>query len=131
MTFKYIAISGMTLKPKEVGTTATLTPTTAAKTKVRAGALPGTPLAGVYAGDISVSITNATDGTYTQTGPPVIATLKPTAGVHVTAESDKVIREDDEAATVVVPGQDGSGNPGTIDVTVTVDAAGQNKVRAQ
>jgi len=127
MSLKHVAVQGMTLAVDEIGVTATLTPTTPPSTVVKAG----DPLAAVYFGDVSVTISNATDGTCTQIA-SVSATLKPTATKTFSPVSgDPVLRVDDEAATVGVAGTDGGGNPCTIDVTVVIVDAGQDRVKAQ
>jgi hypothetical protein len=125
MAFKHVAVQGMTLAIDEIGVTATLTPTTPPSLKNKAGS----PLASAYFGNVAVTVAAATDGVCTQTAPQV-ATLKPTA-TEVSSGGDKVLRVDDEAATLAVAGTDGGGNPCTINVTVYVSDAGQNKVSAQ
>ena len=126
MSLLDVANEDWTIDLKEApGTSATLTPVTAVSTKVKAVGK------GVYRGDIVVNITNATDGIYTQNPPTAVpATIAPTA-VKIKADGLEVIRVDDEAPLVAVPGIDGGGNPGTIDVTVYVSDAGQTKVKAQ
>ena len=125
MALKYTAVQGMTLAVDEIGTTATLTPATPPSTTNKAG----DPLSPAYFGDVAVTIAAATDGVCTQNA-PAVATLKPTS-TAVAAGSDKVLRVDDEAVMVSVVGVDGGGNPCTVDVTVFISDAGQDKVKAR
>jgi hypothetical protein len=129
MSLENVCNESMILSVNEIGTTATLTILTPAKPKVKAGG------SGVYAGDIDVAISLATNGTCTQT-PPVPpapfpkATLKPTA-TKTKAQGDLVLRDGDSAVAVTISGTDGGGNPCTFPVTVVVTDAGQTKVKAQ
>jgi len=132
MSLKNIANTDMTLDVKEAPTTsATLTVVTSASTKVKCGDGSIGSLRGVYRGNVVVNVTNAFDGTYSQFPvAPVPATVTPTA-TKTKADGLAVLRVDDEAAQLSIPGLDGGGNPGTILVTVYVKTAGQSKAKAQ
>lgn len=128
MTLKLVAVEGMALAIDEAGTTATLAVFTAASTTCFCKDSLGS-YKGIYSGNIGVTITNATNGACVQNGLAPLAVLQPTAS-QTTVDGDLVLRVDDEALTVAVPGLNG-GSPCTINVTVYVADAGQSQVTAE
>jgi hypothetical protein len=99
---------------------ATLSITTPAKIKVKAGGKK------VYAGPMTIVVSNAVSGSCVSAAGVVVIT--PTAE-KVKVESSLVIREGDEG-TGMATGVEGT-QACTFDITVSIDEAGQSKVRAQ
>ena len=116
-----VATSALALSVSGTAVVGTASVTSSPSTKVKAGG------SGVYRGPMNVSIApGCTNGTCTSTA-PTAAIINPTA-TKMKVESQLVIRENDEV-TATVAGVLSSGGACTFPATVTVNNAGQTKVK--
>jgi len=99
---------------------ATLTITSIPSTKVKANNQ------GVYRGQIVVTVTNGVSGSCLE-GAGII--IIPATATKVKLDNQSVMREGDEGSGVIVGVQ--SGQPCDINITITIQSAGQSKVKAE
>ena len=118
---KFIAVQGCTLTTDNDTAQATIIDSPSMKVKTEGK--------GVYKTPLQVQVMGATQGNFVQTAPSV-GTIENTAQ-KVKAENILVILESDKTNTPVqCPATDPStGATTTISVTVTIQAAGQTKVK--
>ena len=123
MAKEYIATSSLTFRfqnPAHSGTVSVITPS---NPNMKIDSL------NTYAGIITVSISNGTDGSITNaTG---IGTISPTS-IFTKLDSNYVIREGDQSISIVMTGQNPSPPPPTSTYTtvIIVDTAGQTSTKS-
>jgi hypothetical protein len=117
---KDIATTAMTLTCTDGG--AAVAVPGQASTKVKAGG------SFIYAGNLAVTVSGATQGTCGSAGGP--GTIIPTA-IKCKSGGNFVIRKDDKATFSISGTDTGSGAACNFSVTVTVQNAGQTKAKAE